>query len=201
MSYIPALARRFWAVMLAVSLLAAIPIGSMALAKAKAPPDLRSSQWSVLGKSKGSLKGVGKFSDVSPVSVFFGPLDFVDAQQQVIFTLPEGQFIVVSNLESVLMGTFSQSPKGALTFGVFTDSVEGVIEEIAEVNATDVNLDVQSVDILRLKASGKAKASKIGDVLSIKLTVKFAGTGTVNGEFGASTGSYSFSGKGTRVSL
>ena len=161
-----------------------------------------STAWSLTGKVKGSIKGLGKLKDIANVQLFFGPLDLFNEADELVLSLAEGEFLV-NDVESArfVTGSFVDNGKGKAILVLDIDELKEFLAETFEDAFAAVDLDIDGLAILRLSASTKAKARDIGDTIKLKLKTKFFATGSAAGEAGEAKGSFSISAAGLGVAV
>ena len=159
------------------------------------PPSIPGTSWDLLGTMKGAVKKVGKIKEPASAGIFFGPLSGLAA----------GEFLVVSQTsrgsDVVLFGTYEELGKGKLQLTILEGlgtSLVAITEDAA--GSEDRIVVVDRLDLVKIKTKAKAKTSKKGENLSVKLSTTFIATGSSDGVPGSAKGKFSFKGKGSKSS-
>lgn len=176
--------------------------GSAAAKKSKRVVLIESTAWELTGPLKGSLKKVGKIKGSLRIQLFFGPLDLVDDEGQVVVALETGHFLI-QDLDSgaILQGQFIDNGKGKLVLSPELDELRSVLASTFEAAFDVQTLEIIELSLDKVTMNAKAKAKGEEDTMKLKLSTKFTAGGTLNNVPGQSKGTLSFSVVGSPVAV
>lgn len=186
-----------------ISLVSTALLVGTALAKTpKRQVSYLSTAWNLSGKAKGSIKGLGKLSGVANIQLFFGPLDLVNEEAEVVLSLGAGEFLLNdTDAARFFTGSFVDTGKGKATLTPDIEELREFLTLLFEDAFDDLELDIESLALLKIAARSKAKARDTGDTIKLKFATKFFATGSAGGESGEAKGSFSASTAGVFVPL